>query len=408
MDEDLLYEFDGEIRYEYPKEKLKTKDKYYFVDKERGIEILSKEVMKKKKEVIHYPFRRDGKKKYSFTKIIYRNMPKNLPVGIMKSPNYGYGFTKEVNPFIYRLQDEFKDLDTLIVDYEGCTEIIDGTIIKLSYEDIKLARERIAPMLSKQSKEKNVIVSNIINNIFPGIVEDEKYDYVSGELANFITSKSITTDNLSISDLTTMTDLISKLDISHLFVKEKGIIATKEKVEKVFLEDIIHKFEELMRQKTETDRLEDKWQDFFRENMLYFNMGYVEKFEKERIQGDKSLNIPDYILLNTYGYLDVFEIKTHITKLLSYDAGRNNFHWSSEATKAISQSENYIDSMMENSKTIMINIRDKYRIEVDVIRPKVYIVASSWDYIAGEDTKDKFVAEKYQKMKNDFRRLNNS
>lgn len=174
MDEEFMNENEDRTKYEYLKEKLKVKDKYYFIDKKQGIEILSKEVYKKKKEEIHYPYRRDGKKKYSFSKIIYRNMPNTLPVGIIKSPNYGYGFTKEINPLIYKLQDEFPKLGTVIVDYKGSTKIIDDTTIQLSYKDIKLAREKIVPMLNKQSKEKSVIVTGILNNIFPGKFEVDK------------------------------------------------------------------------------------------------------------------------------------------------------------------------------------------------------------------------------------------
>lgn len=408
MNQDTLMEHEGETRFEYLKEKLKTKDKYYFYDSEQDFEILVKEVMKNRKEIIHYPFNKDGKSKYNFKKIIYRNMPNPLPAGIIKSPYYGYGFTKEVNPYIYKLQDEFKKLETIIVDYQGETKIIDDTIIQLSYNDIKKARNLIVPMLNKQKIEKNNLVVGILNDTFPGLVEEKQEEYTTGELASFIASKNITAENLSVADLKSITDLISKLNINHLFVKEKRLITTKEKIEKIYLEDIVDKYKELMSQKTETTGLEDKWQEFFSENILYFNMGYVEKFEKERIQGDKTLNIPDYILLNTYGYLDVFEIKTHLTKLLSHDKGRDNFYWSSEATKAISQAENYIDSMIEQSKTLIVNIRDKYKINVDVIRPKVYIIASSWDNIAGRGTSEKFDSGKFKKLKNDFRRLNNA
>ena len=154
--------------------------------------------------------------------------------------------------------------------------------------------------------------------------------------------------------------------------------------------------------------LEDRWQDFFSDNILFFDFGYVERFEKERISGDKTLNIPDFILLNTFGYLDVFEIKTHLTQLLSYDKGRKNFFWASEAAKAISQAENYIDSLVSQEDTVIKNIRDEYDIHnVDAIRPQVYVIAGTREAIAGEKTGE-YKGKVKKKLWNDFRRLNHS
>lgn len=184
---------------------------------------------------------------------------------------------------------------------------------------------------------------------------------------------------------------------------------TKQTFDKIFIEDLISKFQNLLSRTTNTKSLEDAWQEFFRDHILYFNFGYVERFEKERIQGDKALNIPDFIMLNTYGYLDVFEIKTHLTQLLSYDTGRNNFYWTAEARKAISQAENYIDSLIKEEDTVIKNIRDEYDIHhVDAVRPVVYIIASSRNVIAGSETNRKYKGKKRKKLWNDFRRSNNS
>ncbi len=114
-------------------------------------------------------------------------------------------------------------------------------------------------------------------------------------------------------------------------------------------------------------------------------------------------------MLNTYGYLDVLEIKTHLTQLLSYDRGRKNFYWTSEAAKAITQAENYIDSIIKEEDTIIKNIRDEYGINnIDAVRPTVYIIASSSSRIAGEGTDKKYTGRSIKKLWNDFRRLNNS
>jgi len=108
-----------------------------------------------------------------------------------------------------------------------------------------------------------------------------------------------------------------------------------------------------------------------------------------------------------FGYLDVFEIKTHLTQLLSYDRGRNNFHWHSEASKAIAQAENYYDSLVREEDTVIKNIRDEYGIAVDAVRPNLFVIASSAERIAGPGTPN-LQGKQKKKLWNDFRRLNAS
>ena len=112
-------------------------------------------------------------------------------------------------------------------------------------------------------------------------------------------------------------------------------------------------------------------------------------------------------MLNTFYYLDFFEIKTHLTQLLSYDKGRNNFYWTTEASKSIAQVENYIDALIKEEDTVIKNIRDEYELAVDAVRPYAYIIASSKDNIAGKNTR-KYTGKVGKKLWNDFRRLNNS
>ena len=85
-----------------------------------------------------------------------------------------------------------------------------------------------------------------------------------------------------------------------------------------------------------------------------------------------------------------------------------NFHWSSEASKAISQAENYIDSIIKQEESINKRIRLKYGIhqEIQANRPTVKIIAST-----KEDMFAKYsdlVAEGKDKLQRDNWRLNNS
>lgn len=395
---------------EIVKSDLTTKTVYHFIDEKNGIDVKSKEEFKNGKKIVHYPFKTNsGEAKYgNIQRIIYEDMPQNLPAGFIKAATKGYGFTRELAPLLYSIQNKIPTIEKIVVSPKIESKKIDNKEVHFKYEDLKKARARIAPLLSKHSNEKNALVDDILSDLIPENYNYHREQYEKGLLHNFILKYDLTPEKLSENDLEAISKIISLLPPNHEFIKTRKIISTKEKIDKVFLEDIVAQYSKLLEQKTDTQTLEDRWQEFFNDNILYFNFGYVERFEHERIKGDKSIDIPDFILLNTYGYLDVFEIKTHLKQILTFDDGRNNFYWTSEASKAISQAENYIDSIIKEEDTIIKNIRDEYDIHnIDAVRPIVYIIVSSKERIAGDKTLD-YKGKKKKKLWNDFRRLNNS
>lgn len=394
---------------EIVKKDSSTKTTYHYVDKKSGVDVRSREVFKRSRKVIHYPFNtRNGRTKYkTLEKIIYDNIPDPLPAGFIKAPNRGYGFTRELSPLLYALQDKFPRLTQIVVSKDKPNSISKKEAV-LNLSTLMKARPRIAANLEAHRDQEKVLSTNILADVFPKVFHATRTKYTKGQLNEFVKSHLLKTSLLSEEDIIAIAEMLKIVPKEHAFVKKGQLLATKESFDKILIEGLISKFEKLLARKTDSKVLEKDWQEFFAENILYFNFGYVERFEKERIQGDKSLNVPDFIMLNTFGYLDVIEIKTHLTQLLAYDRGRKNFYWTSEAAKAISQAENYIDSLIKQEDVIIKNIRDEYGINnVDAVRPTVYVIASSKECLAGPNT-SRFIGKEGKKLQNDFRRVNNS
>jgi hypothetical protein len=389
---------------------LTNKTIYEYVNVD-GVKMLSREVYKNRPVEIHFPFRaRDGKQKYKTIKAItYEKLPKTLPAGFLKAPRTGYGFSKELAPILYEVQKQFPKVDHVVVTSIKKSEFKNGKVITFSLSDLQTARPQIGSLLERQKNEVQSVAQNVLAKLFSTHFKSQKKEIKKGELNLFLSQNKIKATALSQADIESLAQILSDLPASHSFVKTRKILATKESIDKVYFEDIIEKFEKLLSASVDSKRLEDKWQQFFSANILYFNFGYVERFEKTKIQGDKKLNIPDFILQNTYSYLDIFEMKTHLTQLLSFDTGRKNFYWTGEASKAISQAENYVDSVTKEEDRIIKNIRDEYDIHnIDAVRPNVYIIASSRNAIAGKSTVTKYQGAAKRKLWNDFRRLNSS
>lgn len=393
---------------EYQKQQLKNKTVFFYVDESGGIDKKSREVYKNKEA--HFPFNlRDGKQKYnSIKEICYEDVAviKSLPAGFLKSYRTGYGFTRELSPILYKLQKEYPDVNRLVVSQKRLPQILKRTIV-LSYDALEKARKQIKDMLAKHKDESETIVNNLLYDIFPTAFRKAAQKYPTGEISRIFSRYGINSADLTEDEVSKLTNLLSNSLKNQQTQNKEKIVATKKEVDYIYFEKILEEFDAILNQKTNSKRLEDRWQSFLRENILYFNFGYVDRFEKEKVFGDKKVNYPDFILLDTYSFLDIYEIKTHLTQLLSYDSGRNNFYWHADVAKAISQSENYIDAIVGREAEVIKNIRDEYNINVDAIRPSVYIIAGSRSMLAGKQTSS-FGNSKKVKMKNDYKRLNNS
>lgn len=115
--------------------------------------------------------------------------------------------------------------------------------------------------------------------------------------------------------------------------------------DKVFLDEVIKEFEDRIGKKTAK---EENWQRFLKEKVLPFLTSYIKVIDKENIGVD--ISYPDFVLVivDIYGFADIFEIKTHVTPLLSYDSSHENYYWNPDISKAVSQVENCIVYLMRH------------------------------------------------------------
>lgn len=388
---------------------LHTKSVYHFVDPENDIDVKSRETFKRRRRTVHFPFNtRSGTPRYGTPlKITYDDVPTPLPAGFIKAPTKGYGFTRELYPVFKALKSKYPDINHIVVTTKEESSVPSSSKVILSLADLQRARPLIKAVLDRNKEELAIRTNNALSEFLPDEFPITRIRFRPGQLLQYIRGAALRPSQLSIDDLESVTDLIGQIPGDHPFFMRRDMLSTKTSFDLILVENLIKQYKILLGRKTDTKRLEDRWQEFFSDNLLFFNFGYVHKFEKEIISGDKSLNIPDFVMLNTFGYLDVYEIKTHLTQLLSFDTGRKNFYWSSKASQAISQAENYIYSLVKNEDTVMKNILDEYDVRVDTIRPIAYILASTKQNIAGPESTIKYRGGRWHKLMNDYRRLNN-
>ena len=141
------------------------------------------------------------------------------------------------------------------------------------------------------------------------------------------------------------------------------------KIKKISLEKIINEMKIYLEKNTK----ENTWQKFFERNIFIFDSRYVDFISKYNLKCGRKAE-PDFLVYDIYGKVDIFEIKLPSAKLLSYDESHDNYYWSAETSKAISQLEKYIYLAEENKTLIEMDIFKSKNQKVNLTKPKGVLI----------------------------------
>ena len=103
----------------------------------------------------------------------------------------------------------------------------------------------------------------------------------------------------------------------------------------------------------------------------------------------------------------MIEIKTHLTTLLAWDGSDNNFYLSSEASKAVVQTTNDLDAIVqerfrnEEDRRKITNFTD----EENLYHPRGIIVISSAKHLTRKRGEDERLKRDFTKLRNSFNNL---
>ncbi len=379
----------GEISQE-----LKTKNIYYFVDKKQGIKLKSREVFKNGKKVVHYPFRKSGTPKYrSIKKITYENMPDDLPRGFLKDWNTGYGFTRVYNALLYQLEGVL-NIKEIIVGKNIVTKFEDGKLY-LNAENLNRSYPRIDTLLKKQKVETDKLVTEILSNYFPKNFKSKPRKYIKDSLAQFIETNVSQTTDLSEKDTQALFDVASKISKENFLDSKTNVLRTRNKIDEVYLEEVIAQFDKLLTLKNRTRNLENRWQKFFTEYNWIFSQLFsfpVLIFKDQAYAGGKNIdnqgsNIADFIYKNNLtSNIAFIEIKTHRTKIFIEKPYRGNdvFAASKDMSGAVNQALGQRDKFQKDFHTIKGNTKEK---EFETYNSRCVVIIGTLNGLSEEEKK---------------------
>jgi hypothetical protein len=142
------------------------------------------------------------------------------------------------------------------------------------------------------------------------------------------------------------------------------------------LDQVIRKFERHLKNRSFSEK---KWQKFLHEEVFFFISNYIESIREADVnfgKGSEGAKQPDFVWIDIYGFLDVFEIKTPYTDILArrIDKSHNNFYFSSSAAMAISQIEKYILFLERNVDAFGAYLSKQTKIPFSILKPKAFLI----------------------------------
>lgn len=305
------------------------------------------------------------------TKIYYEG---KIPKGLKKDGSIGFG-----KNILELLKKTFSKSHWIITpDEDSIAETYGITRVRTS---TKTLQKMYNLSLDRTRDVKVDIIQKTFSVVYPKKFKSVKADkYKPGQIASIL-SENILND-LSSDDKDKLNaflpDYIAKESLTTINILKAS---TQIKTLKEIADEI----------KTElsNSRSESWWQTYIHRNILIIQQGYLRAIEKMNISVGKT-KFPDYSLVTFDGFLDILEIKKPNTTLIKEDTSRNNFYWDTEISKAIIQVENYIENISKNAESVRGYIKDEYKIELKVVRPRGTILAGEYKRFVTQKEKDDF------------------
>ncbi len=271
------------------------------------------------------------------------------------------------------------------------------TKVTLNHADLRTVNNGYRGLRQERNQELRELVDAFLQNTFPKVFKGaskEFTSYVPGTMARILSTPDLI-DALSPSDRRAVEEFIPEFvkSMDYSLRSTKNIAFSKDglgAIQTVHLGKVVEEYE----RKLKTKSTEGTWQRLLRQHILILLHSYAAVVEKQSVDLDGKY--PDFMLVDPYGYLDIYEIKKPQTTILQHDKSRNNYYWTVEVCKAISQVENYIDMTTRHCLDLADKLRREFGQQIKIVRPRGFIIAGMRAQLKSE------------KMQEDFRVLNDS
>lgn len=265
---------------------------------------------------------------------------------------------------------------------------ISANNLLLNVNDFEKLRRTVIDVNQESQRKLNHKLLEILNLIFPQHFQLSENILIKTSKFSLLSAiDTVNINDLTENDVTKITDFAFRASkrFKRTNISERILLDMKDKIRIQTLEDILAEYKKLL----EEEPNEGKWQNFFNKYIRVFDTGYIDSISQVNISVFTTKK-PDLMMLDLHNYIDLYELKTTKTHLLSYDESHNNYYWHSDIAKVIAQAEKYIKEMQDGSSNIIRAIKVQMNKDVEIIRPKTIILAGHSKQLQNEKQKQDF------------------
>jgi hypothetical protein len=281
-------------------------------------------------------------------------------------------FKKTIKLTVYKNgfgSSSFKDQKTLVtisILFENFKEIIKNLGDEIREKRQSVIESRLAIFYPNSFKKSEANVGARLGDINLNTLDVADHKAVAGFIKRYISTSAGNSDALD-------------------EIQTKLLIQGKKKT----LDQVIKKFEEHISDEAFDEKA---WQKFLHEEVFFFISNYIESIREADVNFGKleeGAKKPDFVWIDIYGFLDVFEIKTPRTDILAkrIDKSHNNYYLSSDASKAMSQIEKYILFLEKNVEGFEKYLSKQTKIPFSVLKPKAFLIIGNSQELEGNPQK---------------------
>lgn len=300
-----------------------TKITFYYYDIDGHPIHKSKEIYKNENKIILFPYsvnRTTGQVSPKRIKELeFKGWPSlnNIPKDFKKTLGYGFR-SKRIKSLFSLIYPKFRQLEKVTIGI-NITSRFSIKTISLDWGELDLILKRINKEFSIADNDRKILINNELSKITAKFVNKEN-KLSAGELENFL-NKFNSFDKITTKDAESLAKVFEKLPAGKI-TTTSHFIKTKEKLDIVYLEDVIDKFKKLLLVAKDN---EEQWQNFFEKYSWIlthlFPYQVILKKGKAYVGGKTIENaegrIVDFLFENNLNdNFALIEIKTHIKELI--------------------------------------------------------------------------------------------
>src|SRR3989344_5085032 len=167
--------------------------------------------------------------------------------------------------------------------------------------------------------------------------------------------------------------------------KRKLFRFAKIKIDDIAINQIIGEFKELLQKNAP----EAKWGAHLKRNLFLIDSKYIKVIPEINVMLAGARKV-DFGLVDSQGYMDIFEIKKPSTALLAKSQDRGNYYWSTDAIKALVQAEKYLHNAERKASSLTEDIKREKDIIVEVIKPRAFVILGDRSQLNNKNKSEDF------------------